>query len=395
MNNRDNKRLLFLFSDTGGGHRSTASAVAQTLRDLHGERAQIELVDALADYAPWPFNRLGRIYPAMVRLGGWGWAVGYHLSDGPERVKLLTAVCWPLVRTGLRRLLCDHPADLVVSFHPLFNHLLLRALEEKLPLVTLVTDLNTAHAFWTAPGVALCLAPTERVRQCALAYKLPAERVRVTGLPVSPVFVAAAQEDRLAVRRRLGLVPDLPVALVVNGAEGMGAVRGLCRAIAGSSVPVQLVVVAGRNERLRDGLRSEAWPSPVRVEGFVDNMHEWMRAADLLVTKAGPSTISEALVVGLPLVLSGALPGQERPSVDYVVRAGAGVWAPTPGQAAAAVRELLAPGSRRLAQMAACARLLAQPDAARRVAEIVWAAVTCRSSLAIGESPALAPAPRR
>jgi len=371
--NRNPRRLLFLFSDTGGGHRSAASAVAQALRDLHGEQTRIELMDALADYAPWPFKHLGRIYPYLVRLRGWGWAAGYHLSDGPRRIMLLTSGCWPLAHAALLRLLRDHPADIIVCCHPILNHLLRRALAETCtPLITLVTDLNTAHAFWIAPGVAHCLVPTERVRQRALTCGLSAERVLVTGLPVNPAFVAAAQENRLAVRRRLGLRPDLPVALIVNGAEGMGSLYRLCRAVANGGVQAQLVVVAGRNERLRARLTRETWPLPVRVEGFVRNMHEWMRAADLLVSKAGPSTVSEALVMGLPMVLSGALPGQERPTVDYVVQAGAGVWAPTARRAATAVRELLAPDNQKLAQMAARARSLAQPDAARRVAEIVW-----------------------
>jgi len=201
---------------------------------------------------------------------------------------------------------------------------------------------------------------------------MPAERVLVTGLPVSPRFVAAAQEDPIAMRRRLGLEPDLPVVLIMGGAEGMGPLHRLCRAIVHSGVRAQLVVITGRNQKLRARMAAEPWPLPVRVEGFVHNMHEWMRAADLLVTKAGPTTISEALVMGLPMVLSGALPGQEQPNVGYVVRAGAGVWAPTPGRVAVAVRELLTPGNTRPAQMAACARALAQPDAARSVAEIVW-----------------------
>ncbi len=191
---------------------------------------------------------------------------------------------------------------------------------------------------------------------------------------MSPCFVVAAREDSFAVRRRLGLEPDLPVVLLMGGAEGMGPLHRLCRAVADSGVQAQLIVVTGRNERLRARLAAETWPLPVRVEGFVRNMHEWMRAADLLVTKAGPSTVSEALVMGLPMVLSGALPGQERPNVDYVVQAGAGVWAPAPGRVATMVRELLPPANPRLAQMAARARALAQPNAARRVAEIVWAA---------------------
>ena len=279
-----------------------------------------------------------------------------------------------MVRAATSRLLRDHPADAIVSCHPLLNYPLLRLLNESqstIPLITLVTDLIAAHAFWFAPGVARCLVPTEGARRRALACGMPAECVLVTGLPVNPRFILAARKDSSVVRRRLGLEPNLPVVLLVSGAEGMGELYRISKAVADSGVPAQLVIVTGRNERLRARLAAETWPLPVRVEGFVPNMHEWMRAAALLVTKAGPSTISEALVMGLPMVLSDALPGQERPNVDYIVRAGAGVWAPA--RVAAVVRQLLLPGNPHLAQMSARARSLAQPDAARRVAEIVWA----------------------
>jgi 1,2-diacylglycerol 3-beta-galactosyltransferase len=311
----------------------------------------------------------------MVRLRGWPWAAGYRLSDGPRRVAPSKMVWWALVRAPILRLLRDHPADVVVCCHPIFNDPILRTLTRanaKTSLITLVTDLIAAHAFWFVPGVTRCLVPTEGARRRALACGVSAERILVTGLPVSPRFAAAAHEDPCVVRQRLGLEPDRPVVLLVSGAEGMGPLHRLCTAVTGSGVPAQLVVIAGRNERLRAKLASEAWPLPVRVEGFVHNMPEWMRAADLLVSKAGPSTISEALVMGLPLVLSGALPGQERPNVDHVVQAGAGVWAPTPRRVAGAVRELLAPGNPKLAHMAARARELGQPGAARRVAEVVW-----------------------
>lgn len=373
--NRHPKRLLLLFSDTGGGHRSPAYAVAQALQDLYDDQVQIELVDALSDYAPWPFDHLSSIYPYMVRLKGWPWAAGYHLSDGPHRVALLTNSCWPWVRPAILRLVHDHPADVIVCFHPIFNHLILRTLTQtgiNTPLITQVVDLATAHAFWFVPEVTRCLVPTGPSRQRALAHGLPAERALVTGLPVHPRFITTAQQDTRAVRRRLGLEPDLPTMLLVSGADGMGSLRRISRAVAGSGVSAQLVLITGRNERLRARLSAETWPLPVQVEGFVHNIHEWMQAADLLVTKAGPSTVSEALVMGLPMVLSGALPGQERPTVDYVVQAGAGVWAPTPGQVASAVRELLAPGASKLTQMSTCAQALARPDAAWRVAEVVW-----------------------
>ncbi len=368
-------RVLFLFSDTGGGHRSSAYAVAHALQDLYGERVHVELVDVLTRYAPWPLDHLGTLYPHMVRMRGWFWAAGYHISNGRRRVEMLARTCWPWVRAAISRLLHDHPADVIVSCHPIFNHVTLRALTltgAETKLITLVTDLATAHAFWVAPDIPHCLVATEAGRQRALACGAAADRISVTGLPVNPRFVAAAQKDQVAVRQRLGLEPDMPVVLLVSGGEGMGPVYRFSKAIVDSNVYAQLVIVTGRNEQLRARLSAEAWSLPVRVEGFVHNMYEWMRAADLLVTKAGPSTVSEALVMGLPMVLNGALPGQERPTVDYIVQSGAGVWAPTFNRVTRAVCELLPPGNPRLDRMSANARALARPDAAWRIAEEVW-----------------------
>jgi len=369
------RRLLILFSDTGGGHRSAASAVAEALQDLYGETAQIAFIDPLAEYAPWPLDQLGNIYTYMVRLKGKPWAIAWHLSNGQRRVMVLNKGWWLLARAMFLELLRDHTADVVVCCHPLFNAPILRGLDNinaHTPLVTLMTDLIAGHPFWFEPGGSRYLVPTEGARRGALACGLPAERIQVTGLPVNPRFAAITRKNPLAVRRRLGLEPDLPVVLLVGGAEGMGPFYRLCKTVAASGVQAQLVMIAGRNEQLQARLTATTWALPVQVKGFVQNMHEWMRAADLLVTKAGPSTISEALVMGLPIVLSGALPGQERPNVEYVVQAGAGVWAPTPRRAAVAVRNLLSPDNLSLAQMAVHAKALGQPDAARRVAEIVW-----------------------
>jgi len=367
------RRILILFSDTGGGHRSSARAVAQALEDAYDQRVHVTLVDLLADYAPWPLNRLAKVYPYMVCLKGAGWAAGYHLSNGALRVRIFLALFWPWVRPALRRLFDEHPADVVLSCHPLFNHLPRRILMNiGIPLITLVTDLASAHAFWCDPDVDRCLVPTEAGRRQALANGTPAERILLTGLPVERRFVSIADESPQDVRRRLGVDPHRPLVLLVGGSEGMGPVYRLSRKLARRQTPVQMVIVTGRNRKLCERLSAERWPLPVSVQGFVDNMHEWMRAANLLVTKAGPSTICEALVLGLPMVICGALPGQERPNVDYVVAAGAGVWAPTPEQVVAEVSNLLTSEHARLRVMAERAQALGRPDAARWVAQVVW-----------------------
>ncbi len=367
-------RFLFLYLNTGGGHCSAASAAAQALRDLYGEGAAVDLVDVTANYLDWPLNRLDDIYNQLVRLRGWPWAIVYHLTDAPRRIALLEKGWWLLIQEACRQLLRDHRAEVIVCCHPLLKAPLLQALDElasQTPVVTLVTDLTAGHASWFVPGDARCLVPTDLARCSALSCGLCPEHIRVTGLPVGLEFVAPAQENGPTARRRLGLAPDLPTVLLMSGADGMGDLPCLCRALSSDGLKAQLAVITGRNEKLRDDLLAEDWPLPVQVKGFVHNIHQWMQAADLLVTKAGPSTISEALVMGLPMVLSSALPGQERPNVDYVLQGGAGVWAPGPQETATAVRNLLEADSV-LMQMSEQARALAQPDAARRVAEAVW-----------------------
>lgn len=373
--NRRPSRVLLVYLNTGGGHRSTAHAAAETLRDLYGGRVHIDLVDVTAEYFSWPLSELSAVYRALVQLHGWPWALTYHLTNGPRRLSLLKDLWWHLTGGSILTLLDDHPADVIVCCHPLLKAPCAQALRIKSPdkpLITLVTDLASGHASWFIYGDDRCLVATERARERAVTCGLPRNRVKVTGLPVKPCFIDAARRDPATVREKLGLDPDGPVILLLSGADGVGPLCRLVKAIIDSGVKAELAVITGRNDALRRDLVSRTWSLPVHVKGFVDNIHEWMVAADLLVTKAGPSTISEALVMGLPMILSGALPGQERPNVDYVVENDAGVWAPTPREAAAEVARLLGSERPLLDQMSKRAQSLARPGAARRVAKIIW-----------------------
>lgn len=373
--NRRPTRVLLVYLNTGGGHRSTARAVAKTLQNLYGDRVHADLVDVTAEYFPWPLNQLDAVYRALVQLHGWPWALTYYLTNGPRRLSLLKDPWWHLTGSSILSLFDDHPADVIVCCHPLLKAPCAKALRMKSPekpLITLVTDLASAHASWFVCDDDRCLVATERARRRAVTCGVPGYRVEMTGLPVKPCFVDAAQHDPGTAREKLGLAPDGPVVLLLSGADGVGPLFDLVKAMVDSGVRAELAAITGRNDELQRNLASRAWSLPLHIGGFVDNIHEWMLAADLLVTKAGPSTISEALVMGLPIVLSGALPGQERPNVDYVVESGAGVWAPTPREAATAVHRLLANEAPLLAQMSKRAQSLARPGAARRVAKIIW-----------------------
>jgi 1,2-diacylglycerol 3-beta-galactosyltransferase len=361
--------ILFLFSDTGGGHRSAAEAIIEALHLKFEDRFTSEMVDVFKQYAPRPLNKMPELYPAMVRIPQ-AWGLGYYLSDGQRRARFITASSWPYVRRTIQSLVAHHPCDLIVSVHPLANAPTLRALgERRPPFITVVTDLVTGHALWYHRMTDLCIVPTEASRQRALIYGLRPDQVSVVGLPVADRFCQPIG-SRESLRARLGWPQDRPVILVVGGGEGLGPLEKTAVAIAEARFKATLVIVTGRNQNLKARLEERIWPWPTFIYGFVREMPDFMRAADILVTKAGPGTISEALNANLPMVLYSRLPGQEDGNVSYVVSEGAGLWAPRPEKITNALQVWLDDPIQR-AQAAEACRHLARPKAAQEIAQIL------------------------
>jgi 1,2-diacylglycerol 3-beta-galactosyltransferase len=363
------KRILFLFSDTGGGHRSAAEAIIEALQIQYGDQVAPEMVDILKDYAPLPLNYLPNIYPQMVRIPR-AWGMGFYLSNGSRRSKLITDSSWPYIRKAIRKLVAQHSTDLIVSVHPLGVFSTLKALgKDRPPFITVVTDLVTTHALWYRRRTDLCLVPTEAARQRALHFGLNPDIVQVVGLPVANKF-NHPPGNKQALRERLGWPTNLPVILLMGGGEGMGPIEKTAQSIINANLPLTLVIITGRNEKLFKRLESKTWPVPTFIYGFVRNMPDFMGAADILVTKAGPGTISESLIIGLPMILYTRLPGQEDGNVDYIVSEGAGVWAPEPEKIIMTLRAWIEDPKWREQAIAACQRI-ARPQAASQIATIL------------------------
>lgn len=369
------RRFLFVISDTGGGHRAAAQAVRDEMVRLYGAAVDVAVTDILVETGRWPFDRGPSWYPWLVGLNSIPWSIGYALTNSPFFVRTVTQVAWPYIRTPLRRFFQQHPAEVIVSFHGVPNYALTlaqRRMGLSIPVAVVVLDLVNVHAMWFPPDAHACFVPTETAGRLALRWGVPPERLeRFGGMPVRRAFVEARGMSKAEARARLGLPQEQPVVLLVGGGEGMGPLEPVVRALVRQRPAACLVAIAGRNQRLYERLRRLDSPLPLRVEGFVPNLEVWMRAADVLVTKAGPNTMSEAFVTGAPLVLCTAVQGQESGNANYVVESGAGVWAPRPEQVAQAVIELLADPSRREA-MAARSRALACPEAAEVLARRLW-----------------------
>jgi 1,2-diacylglycerol 3-beta-galactosyltransferase len=358
-----------LFSDTGGGHRSAAEAIIEALDLEYPGRFTSEMVDFFKKYAPPPFNAAPISYSYMADFPNM-WGLGYRLSNNPRRIRAMATLIWPYIRRNAYQLIENHPCDLYLSVHPIVNAPLLNALSgRKKTFITVVTDLVSTHAFWFNNKADLVIVPTEPARQNGLSLGLREDQIKLFGLPVSDRFCQPVG-NKTDLRKKLGWQDGKPVVLILAGGDGMGPMQPTAEAINESGLNVSLILVAGRNQRLKTRLEAITWNCPVRVYGFITQMPDFMRAADFLITKAGPGTICEAFIASLPMILYSHMPGQEDGNIDYVVNEGAGVWAPRPDLVVDTLRLWMnEPGL-----INACAKAchkLAKPQAARQIAHSI------------------------
>ncbi len=367
--------LLFLLADSGGGHRAAARAVAEAFEEAYPGRFVPVLCDPLSGPGSARALRwITRLYGPVIRLAPWVWGIIYHCSDSRWAMRLIRRTILTLADRPLAEAMAAHQPAIVVSFHPLTGGAVANARRPGVrptPVVTVVTDLVTSHAAWRYDKVSRIVVPSRAASSGCHRDGIPADRCVEIGLPVGSGFWSGPlpMGQRAALRRSLGLHERRFVVVLTGGGEGSGGIARRAAAIVRELRDVDVVAICGRNSRLQRRLADLAAASDGRltVKGFVDNMADWLRCADVAVTKAGPETIAEATCCAVPLILTSHLPGQETGNVDFVVRAGAGRSARGTRQLLSEIDQLRQDPSRLEVMRAASARL-SRPHAAVDVA---------------------------
>jgi 1,2-diacylglycerol 3-beta-galactosyltransferase len=328
------------------------------------------VADPLMAQGPMFVRRLASLYSPMIQRSRAAWGAVYHGSNTKPTFAAIRAVFGRSVRKVLVEMIANHDPDVVLSVHPLLNQISYQAIAKcgrPRALMTVITDLVDFHRGWTFSRADLVVVPTETARKVAIRRRVPPDRVKLLGLPVDLRFRPPAPGEKQALRRRFGLDESRFTILVMGGAAGAGHLLSQVRMLAWEPNPWQVVAVCGRNQKLRRRLAQLEFGTPTLILGFVDYMPDMLRACDLVVSKAGPGAIAEALATGVPVIITGFLPGQEAPNVDFVVESGFGTFSPKEEDLFDEVR-VLAEGGPTWQEMSKKAAELAHPYASSDIA---------------------------
>ena len=342
--------IQLVFHDAGGGHRNAAVAlrdiIASQQRPWRVELVQLQdVLDRLDLLRRMTGLRIQDCYNALLRNG---------LTLGTTSLlRVLQGTIWLYHRPSVRLLeeyWREHPADMVVSVVPHFN----RALREAYalaapgrPFVTILTDMaDFPPRFWIERQEQFVICGTGRAAEQARALGHDDAHVfRTSGMILKPDFYAAPRTDRETQRRELGLEPNLPTAIVLFGGHGSKIMLDIAERLDASRQSLQAIFICGRNERLTARLRARRWRIPVHIKGFTATVFEDMRAADFFIGKPGPGSISEALAMGLPVIVecnAWTLP-QERYNTEWVREKQVGIVLRSFRELGEAVGEMLQP----------------------------------------------------
>jgi processive 1,2-diacylglycerol beta-glucosyltransferase len=365
-------RVLIATVTAGGGHLAAAAALDEAWRVVRPSDV-VEQVDLGKFFSPLHRKIVSDGYVNLVNHAPELWGMMFAQTDKPKmarRLNRIRAIFPSNSRLRFGRYVRQTRPDAVICTHyfPLetLNHLR-RKKDGPRPLaVSVVTDFE-AHALWMDSCVDLYCVAAAETKARLVARGAADETVVVTGIPISGRF--SAKIDPREVRKSAGLRDDQPVLLVPSGGFGMGPVAQILAELDKVEGAFQTVVVTGRNEQLRRELAAHDRKHPTRVLGFAANMHELMAVADLLITKPGGLTSSEALAMGKPLLILNPIPGQEAANSDFLLERGAAVKVNRVEDLPYRLEQLL--GSRKLAEMGRAARKLGRPQAARQICDEV------------------------
>lgn len=321
------KRILVLTVLAGMGHVKAAEAIFKGIKDVNAQ-VEVKVCDPMGITLPKLQQFFNNAYLFLANYTPPLWGLIYDSRILYYKYSPIRLYLGKLYAKSIKSIIDEFMPDLVVSTHPFIANGIQELKEAKLidiPLVSVTTDYHV-HPLGINNYVDLFIIPSKEIAIYLKNKGIKEEKIKVSGgLPIDPKFFKNQDKNQLV--KKLDIQADKKVVLILCGGFGMGNVGRLLKGFIGIDFPLQLLVVVGKNEKLKTKLTKIANPLKIntKIFGFVDNIEELMSVSDIVITKPSGIAISEALIKSLPLIFTKAIPGQERYNVEILLKEGVGI----------------------------------------------------------------------
>ena len=351
----------------GSGHEQAAKAVKE---ELLARGVEVEDLDFMDPKISLPTYLMKLIYLSLLKYVPHLYEFMYQFTQNPSQTGFIQRLMSLVMTRSMKQILKKTKADLVLLTHPFPADALSRlddSYRANLHTATLITDYSL-HAMWVAKNIETYFVAHEGLVKPLISQGiLPKERIYITGMPVHREF--SENYDQAELRRSLDIGRENKVILLMGGGLGIGGIRKSLYALENIALPLDIIVIAGKNKGLFEEVENFQARSKQRIIliGYTNEIAKYMKISDLLITKPGGITLSEAYNLGLPMLLHNEIPGPELENARFMEKKGIAKWLHTSEPIADAVEELLTTPNK-LDEMRANGE---RTKAAEKVAELV------------------------
>lgn len=360
------RNILIISSNyTGHGHKSITEALCESFEEYND--VNIKVVDGFS-LGGNTLLKIGKSYGPITRTSESLWELIWELSS--VKAALVDEAFQLLIENNFIDLLKEAKPDLILSVHPNFNGSIINILEKynyKVPFTTFIADLVSIYPLWADPRADYIISPTEEAKEKSIEHGVAEEKIKVLGFPVRSRFCKSVEENKECNE-------DEPLkCLIMSGGEGSGNMRKIAEILLDNFNCI-VQIAAGRNKRLKNRLEEtlvEKYGDRVKIYGFMENIQDLMIASDIAFTRGSPNVMMEAVSCNVPLVITGALPGQEEGNPDFMQKHNLGVVCTKAKDIKNTISDLLADNGGKLNKIKSSQRAYANPNVAKNIADFI------------------------
>ncbi|MDP2920780.1 MAG: glycosyltransferase [Candidatus Omnitrophota bacterium] len=373
----NNKKVLLMYITANSGHYRASLAIERALKTISPGITTMN-INGFAYTNPFFEKLINRTYMSVIRNKPEVWE---YLYDNPKVLKSVQGLRDAIHRSNSKKLkvliqdefrpdavVCTQafPCGMVADYK--------KYLGLGLPLFGVLTD-HAPHSYWIFDNVDYYIVPSDASREHFIKNGVSDSKIRTFGIPIDPKF--SAVHDKEAIKKKLGLDSRMRAVLIMGGSQGLGPVEHMIDALERTAVDFQILAVCGINKKLQKMLsrREKRCRKKILVFGMTENVDELMEASDVIITKPGGLTTSEALTKNLPMIIIHPIPGQETKNTEFLLKQGVALRAEDGSDVAALIQELFS-NSVKLDEMRKKADLIKKPDSAMDTARLILNSIT-------------------